>query len=120
MNQNKQIIKDDGQYIYLIREREFIRLNELTYKIGKTKLQPNTFLSQYPQGSDLIGFNKVLDFDQAENKLIDIFKQKFKNRTEYGLEYFEGEWTEMLTEITIECNELNKIHKCEKTKIKMD
>lgn len=56
------------QYIYLIREREFIRFNEQTYKVGKTKNDPNTRLSGYPKGSEVILFELVLDCDMIEKK----------------------------------------------------
>ncbi len=111
MDENIEQFDESNQYIYLIREREFMRLNELTYKIGKTKLELNMLLIKYPPGSKIVAFIKVFDCDQAEHKLIDSFKQKFEHKPEYGKKYFEGDLTNMLNEITIECNELNQIYK---------
>jgi regulator of replication initiation timing len=87
------------QYIYLIREREFIRLNEQTYKIGKTKNEPNTRLSGYPKGSEVLLFESVLDCDTVERKIIERFREKFKLETDYGAEYFSGDPQEMKAEI---------------------
>lgn len=79
------------EYIYLIRTREFIRLNEPTYKIGKTKQLPNNRLSGYPKGSEVILFITVENCDMVEDKLIKKFLKKFTQRSEYGREYFTGE-----------------------------
>lgn len=40
-----------AEYVYLVREREFLRLNEPTFKVGKTKNEPNSRLGGYPKGS---------------------------------------------------------------------
>lgn len=87
------------QYIYLIREREFIRLNEPTYKIGKTKNEPNTRLSGYPKGSEVLLFESVLDCDSVERKIIERFRERFKLENDYGAEYFSGDAQEMIVEI---------------------
>lgn len=52
------------EYIYLLQEREFIRLNEPIYKIGKTKTR---LLLQ-------IIYN---DCDNSEKELIQLFKNKY-------------------------------------------
>lgn len=86
----------EQQYIYLLQEREFIRLNEKTYKIGKTKQPHNKGMNNYPIGSKLI-FQILCDnCDELEKKLIKIFTKKFKQRDDYGKEYFEGEYTKMI------------------------
>ena len=41
-------------YIYLIRLREFVRLKEETYKIGRTTKTANNRLSKYPKDSERI------------------------------------------------------------------
>ncbi len=41
------------EYVYMLQEREFIRLNENVYKIGKTMQTNNTRFEQYPVGSQL-------------------------------------------------------------------
>ena len=84
------------EYFYIIREREFIRLNEHTYKIGRTKQLPNCRLQGYPKGSEVILFQKVDDCKTFEKIVKEHFKNKFKQRLEYGFEYFTGNIKEML------------------------
>ena len=57
---------------YILREREFIRLNENIYKIGKTKQPINKRLSQYPKGSELLLCLKVNNCDKFEKNIIKI------------------------------------------------
>jgi hypothetical protein len=84
-----------NQYIYIIREREFIRTNEAIYKLGKTKRTPNERCGGYPKHSDVILFIKVSDCDDLETLLIREFKLKFKHLPDYGNEYFEGDCDDM-------------------------
>ncbi len=42
------------EYIYLLHEREFLRLNEQVYKIGKTRKENLSRFNQYPNGSKLL------------------------------------------------------------------
>lgn len=78
------------QYIYLIRPREFLRLNESTYKIGKTTQHPNNRLGTYPLGSEICVVFSVTDCHEMEKRLIRRFKQLFIHRKDYGAEYFTG------------------------------
>lgn len=84
-----------NQYVYLIREREFIRLNEDTYKIGKTTQTPNSRLTGYPKGSQVVLFQQVNDCTLIENVIMKVFKNKFIQMTEYGIEYFKGDGFQM-------------------------
>ncbi len=45
-----------NNYVYLIQPREFIRLNEQTYKIGKTTQEINKRMYGYPKSSKVILF----------------------------------------------------------------
>lgn len=83
-------------YIYLIREREFVRLNENVYKIGKTEMEPNTRLSGYPKKSEILLFLIVDNCHKSENLLIEEFKKKFIWRKDIGREYFEGNRHDMI------------------------
>jgi hypothetical protein len=87
------------QYIYLLQEREFIRLNENVYKIGKTKQENVERLKSYPKGSSLVIMLECVNCDKAEHSLINIFKSKFRQRTDIGTEYFEGNKIKMRSEI---------------------
>ena len=86
-------------YIYLLREREFIRLEELTYKIGKTTQDPQKRFESYPKGSEVLFYLAVEDCHEFERRLLAIFRAKFTQRREYGAEYFQGQPIEMITTI---------------------
>lgn len=83
-----------SEYIYLIREREFCRLNEPTYKIGKSK-NIDSRIRQYPKNSELILIEKVKNCDKTELILLNLFRMNFQQRKEYGNEYFTGNPIEM-------------------------
>jgi hypothetical protein len=86
--------KTPGESIYLIREREFIRLNEPTYKIGRTSHK--TKHPNYPKGSELIISFEVTNSRIVEKKLIAEFQKKFTQKVDYGDEYFNGNIGEMV------------------------
>ena len=78
------------EYVYLLRTREFIRLEENVFKIGRTTKLKQRF-SQYPRSSELIRFWMVKDSVWVEKKIKEILKEKFIQRMEYGFEWFEGD-----------------------------
>ena len=78
------------EYVYLIREREFIRLSENVIKIGKSTQLNCIRKNQYPKFSELYGIVTVNNCQRVENKLKREFKLNFR-QTEYGHEYFEGD-----------------------------
>ena len=88
-----------GEYIYLIQERESIRCKDNIYKIGKTKQKPMKRVSAYPTGSKLWITIIVNDATLAEKDLLKIFRNKFKQITNIGAEYFFGNPIEMIREI---------------------
>ena len=84
-------------YIYLIKEREFIKTNERIYKLGHTrKSYVNNRLIKYPKNSKLILVFTTDNPRQIETKIKNIFKIIFIHRTDIGLEYFEGDEHSML------------------------
>lgn len=85
-----------AEYLYILIEREMIRLGESTVKIGKTGRTPEKRLKEYPNGSKLLGSVPVGDCNIAEKALICVFKSKFVQKTEYGVEYFNGNMDDML------------------------
>lgn len=94
------------QYVYLLREREFLRLNEHTYKIGKTTQIPDSRLSGYPKGSEVYLFEEVSDCYHAEKIIIERFDKKFKRQSKYGREYYSGDIKKMKMVFRNICNEL--------------
>lgn len=83
-------------YIYLLREREFIKLNEYVYKIGKSKQEFGKRLNDYPKDSEVLLTIKVVNCDITEQIIISKFKDSFKHRDDIGAEYFEGDIKEMM------------------------
>ena len=92
--------------IYLLREREFARLNENVYKIGKSVNVKNR-TNAYPKGSDIELAISCKDSLKCERQLLEIFKKTFVQRTEYGREYFEGDKHKMIAIITKELHKIN-------------
>ena len=99
----------EGQYVYLLREREFVKTGELIYKIGKTKKEHYTRFNQYPNGSILLLHIKCNDCDCNEKDIIKLFKTKYKHKKEIGNEYFEGNFKEMMKDIFDIVIKINKI-----------
>jgi hypothetical protein len=89
----------ETQYIYLLLEREFIKTNELIYKLGKTKQKNTDRFKSYPKGSILLYLTLCDNCDLIEKQLINIFKIKYKQRKDIGTEYFEGNYKDMVDTI---------------------
>jgi len=93
------------QYIYLLQEREFIKTNENVYKIGKTKQANLSRVSDYPKGSILL-YQRICDnCDLYELQILKLFRKVYKQRTDIGSEYFEGEYLDMINNITFILND---------------
>lgn len=75
-------------HLYLIREREFIRTNELVFKIGKSTNIRNR-MPCYPKNSQL---HAILlcpyNVHATEKALIKRFDKVFVKRTDIGKEYY--------------------------------
>ena len=91
-------------YIYLLREREFIKSSENIYKIGYTNQIPNKRFNGYPRDSELLLLEKINSANEYEKILLKIFKQEFINRKDIGHEYFEGNKNYMCNIILKTCN----------------
>jgi hypothetical protein len=95
-------IKKIQEYVYIIRECDFVRLNENIYKIGRTaKANPEDRFQKYRKGTEIVGFFGVKDSIECENKIIKYFSNhtNIKKMNEYGKEYFQGNKNELLKEI---------------------
>lgn len=95
------------EYIYLLREREFIKTNESIYKIGKTKQNLEKRFQGYPKGSEVTLTIKVNNCDLCETQIKRVFDDKFKNRRDIGREYYEGDVNIMKKELIILCDHHN-------------
>lgn len=87
------------QYIYMLREREFIASNQDIYKIGRSEQENCIRVVKYPKSSELICKNSCFDCLEMENYLIKLFKNKYIQRTDIGSEYFEGNVIQMHNDI---------------------
>ncbi len=83
--------------IYLLQTREFV--NSSICKIGKTTKPLLTRFNQYLNGSRLILHMECIDCDNCEKKLLEIFRNKYINKPEYGREYFQGDSISMTRDI---------------------
>lgn len=78
-------------YIYIIYLREFLQSKQLVFKIGRTRDIVLRF-SQYPKGSILLFCCYVENEVSMENHVKENLSAKFVRRTDYGHEFFEGEF----------------------------
>jgi hypothetical protein len=83
-------------YIYLLREREFIKTKEHVYKVGMTKKENHERFNQYPKGSVLLFQMICNNCKNMEKLVVKKFKETFKQRKDIGNEYFEGEYKNMI------------------------
>lgn len=97
-------------YLYIIQEREMIRLNEPTVKIGMTGRFITERTKEYPNDSVLLATMHVSDRKSAEQYLIKKFDNNFRQVPEYGREYYNGESViEMVNYFLYCCMEIQRI-----------
>ena len=93
-------ICNDEEGIYLIHTREFYNNNKPIFKIGRSHTLENR-IKYYPKGSKIICMINCINSVICEKELIKIFKEKFTQKLEYGIEYFEGDKNDMIIEILL-------------------
>ena len=88
-------------YLYIIKTRESIRMNEDIYKIGCTSDIIRRY-KQYPKGSRI--FYTILNnnYKNVEKKWIKILNNNkiLINRKDMGKEYYEGDYKELINELS--------------------
>jgi len=87
------------EYIYLVYVREFKIRGETVYKLGRSTQENLSRYKQYPKGSLLLLLLACKDCVNVERSLIDKFKNKYTQCTEYGTEYFNGDSDEMIRDV---------------------
>jgi hypothetical protein len=92
-----------SQYVYIVKTREAIRANDNVYKIGRTTQENHRRLNSYPNGSILIYQSETSDCSLTERLIKQMCKELFKQRLDYGVEYFE---------VDNKRNLINCIHHC--------
>ena len=103
--------------IYLIKTREFVNSEQNIFKIGKSSKPGANRTSQYPKGSILYFLITVSNEDLIEHKIIELFSKEFIHKKEYGNEYFEGEYNEIITSML---KIINEVGKCSDNKVKCE
>jgi len=93
----------NSEGIYLLKEREFIRMNENVYKIGRSK-NIKQRISSYPKDSEVKLTFYCNNSIKIEKLLIKIFIQRFTQLRKYGTEYFAGNLDDMIEVITDNIN----------------
>ena len=99
INCKNNTIPEKNNYVYLLKEREFIKTKEPIYKIGKTTQENFKRFRQYPKQSTLLFHMICDDCDEVEKKIMILFSHKYINRTDIGNEYFEGDYHSMIDDI---------------------
>ena len=87
------------EFVYLLQEREFIRLNESTYKVGKTTQPRLKRFDQYPNGSEVLFFRCVENSSRIESLMLEELRRSFTLMKCYGSEYFNGNKFHMIRTI---------------------
>ena len=83
--------QDTSGFAYIIREREFLRMNENVFKVGKCEDIVKRF-KNYPNGSELVKYYKTSDRHAFEKLfLMELKNSNIKHRKDVGSEYFEGD-----------------------------
>ena len=104
-----------SQYIYLLKEREFIKTKEDIYKVGMTRKENHARFNQYPKSSLLLFQMICDDCSNVEKQVIKLFKKYFKQRKDIGNEYFEGDYKSMINHIYVTIQNENSEHTIEDT-----
>jgi phage/plasmid-associated DNA primase len=92
------------QSVYLLQLREHIKSKEPIYKIGRTGQEHIKRFKQYPKDSILFFQQNVFNCYVIEREIIKLFKIKYKQRRDIGIEYFEGDKDIMIKNIQEICN----------------
>ena len=88
----------DNEGVYMIHTRELHTLKLPIYKLGRSYKLDNRII-QYSKRSQILFVMNCEDSVICEKYLIKLFKEKFKQRLDYGTEYFEGDKNTMIREI---------------------
>lgn len=87
------------QYIYLIQERTAVALDKPIYKIGRTSQINFERFKSYGKGYKILLHVVCDNCIDTELILINLFKSKYIHSTDYGNEYFEGDYKLMIKDI---------------------
>jgi|LakMenE18May11ns_1017448.scaffolds.fasta_scaffold9954712_2 hypothetical protein len=99
------------QYVYMIKTREFVRMNENIFKIGRTEQLNLGRFNSYDKGSVLLFQSICENCRDCEKMIIKKFKENFIHRTDFGNEYFEGDCNKMISILCdiVSCKKLDTL-----------
>lgn len=91
------------EHIYIIREREFVRLDEPIYKIGRT-VNIHNRMNSYPKDSEIYLFEPVTNSIWYERELLRMFSNiyprgRLRSGEIIGKEYFVGDVNDMILNV---------------------
>ena len=92
-------------FIYMIRTRASLNASENVYKVGKTRRAFSSRMNGYDKGYETILVVPVayVVLDKTERHILDHIGQHFKQRVDYGLEYFEGDRMQLVKRVMERC-----------------
>lgn len=79
----------EGEYLYIVQEREDVLANRNIFKFGRTSQNPNDRIVHYPKGSRPWMIVIMNDSQKHETILKRMFKKKYIHHKEKGDEYYE-------------------------------
>ncbi len=85
----RKVEKTEG-FIYLLQDRESIRMNDNVFKVGKCEDIVNRF-KKYPKGSKLLKYIQVSNRHVSEGLLLKMMRDRHEVAKSYGNEYFYGD-----------------------------
>lgn len=88
----------DDQYIYVLQERHTMELLIPVYKAGVTD-SIHRRVSDYARGSKLLFCRVYKNGRKREASLHQHLRTKFKQRTDFGTEYIEGNINEIIDQV---------------------
>ena len=91
-------MNNHGAYVYAVMVRESLLLRENVIKFGYTKKGLKNRMSQYPKGSVLVS-STACDpavVQNVETEVLIAARERFKQRTDMGVEYFQGDVRNMI------------------------
>lgn len=110
----KSLTDKNCDFLYILIESKYVKLNEPVVKIGKTVRSVIERFREYSKGSILLGCGRVFNCTVGEKILIEEFKKNYKRRTDIGSEYFEGKISDMedtFYEMLLKIRKIGKILK---------
>lgn len=90
---------DKYEYIYLLQDRSAVLSKKPIYKIGRTSANNFDRFKGYPKGFKILLHIVCQNSIKVEKHIIDLFKEKYIHITDFGNEYFEGNYKDMIVDI---------------------